>query len=182
MQNLNDLNKVQQAQKAQTVQEIQDKESVRKLALSKFGKFAKIVWIVIIITLLIFVISLIVRDDSRTRKQIEAGAEAALNSPRLQAQRIKEAKRQRDLARQKRLRQLGIDGISEPMQKNDLLNQQLRKQKIAEQQERAESQKPQEVDYRTELAAYNARLKEVEEKEARLRAEAAAQAQIQAKE
>jgi len=177
MQNLNDLNKVQQAQ---TVQEIPNQESAGKPAPSKFGKIMGIVWFFASLIILIFVISIIVKDNSRTRKQIEAGAEAALNSPKIQAQLAQEAKRQREFAKQRRLKQLGIDGISEPTQKNDLLNQQLKRQEIAEEQEKAESQKPQEIDYRSELAAYNARLKEVKEQEERLRAEAAAAAQAQA--
>ena len=57
---------------------------------------------------------------------------------------------------------------TKPVEKDDLLNQQLKRQEIAEEKEKAETQKPQEVDYRSELAAYNARLKEVKEQENRL--------------
>lgn len=171
MQNLNDLEKLQQAQKMQAVQQIPNQESAGKPAPSRFSKFTNIVWFIILIFFVIYAISTIVIDDIRTKRQIQANVGAALNSPRMQAYRAQEAKRQREIAQKRRLRQLGIDGVSESMQKNDLLNQQLKKQEIAEREELTES-KQQVVDYRSQLAEYNARLKEVQEEEARLRAEA----------
>ena len=104
MQNLNDLNNLKQTQKAQTVQEIPDQESARKIALSKFGKFVKVVWIIIIILLLIFIGSIIINDNSKTQKQIKEGVESYLNSPEIQAQRSKEARRQREIAKLRRLK------------------------------------------------------------------------------
>ena len=167
MQNLNDLNKMQKMQNEQ----VQNLEDVKR-APSKFNKFVSIAVIAMLLFLIFGMIFIIVSDNIKTKKQLKANSEALLNSPKMQAQRIQEARRQREFEKRKRLKQLGIDGISKPTQKNDLLNQQLNRQKLAEEQERAESQKQQNVDYRSELAAYNARLREVKEKEARLRAEA----------
>ena len=78
---------------------------------------------------------------------------------------MQEARRQREIAKQKRLKELGIKGISKPTQKNDLLNEQLRKQQIAEQQERLNNNPR--TDYEAELAAYRAHLREVKAQEAR---------------
>lgn len=184
MQNLNDFDKLQQMQ---TVQQVSNQESAGKPALSRYDRFVNIAWIIVVMSFLAVSSYIIITSDMKTRKQIDANAEAALNSPKIQQYRAKEARRQREIAKQKRLRQLGIDGITEPMQKNDLLNEQLRKQELAERQERIANQKPQGVDYRSQLAAYNARLKEVQAEEARLRSEAEeaaraeAQARVQAK-
>ena len=72
------------------------------------------------------------------------------------------------------LKELGIEGVTKPVEKNDLLNKQLKKQEIAEQEEKIERQRPQGIDYTSELAAYNAKLREVQAEEARLRAQAEA--------
>ena len=164
--------------KARLLDDIQAKKNAHKSKLNIF--MGKALVLLLIIGLLVLILHILV-DSSRAKKQIEKNVEAALNSPKMQAQRAKEARRQRELAKQRRLRQLGIDGISKPMQKNDLLNQQLSRQEIAKEQELIESQKPQEVDYTSQLAAYNARLKEVQAEEARLRAQAEAAARAQAK-
>ena len=177
MQNLNDLNKLQEMQKMQ-MEQVPNQEAANNPAPSKFSRFSGIVWLVVLLLILIYAGYSIISDDIKTKRQIKANLEAAMNSPKMQAQRAQEAKRQRELAKQRRLRQLGIDGVSKPEQKNDLLNQQLRRQEIAEQKEKELSQKPQEVDYQSELAAYNARLQEVKQEEARLRAEAEARGKI----
>ena len=183
MQNLNDLNKLQQMQKMQqmqTVQQIPNTEGEGKPAPSKYNKFVNFVWLFFFIPFLIFAAYIMISDNNKTKKQIQVNVEAIMNSPKMQSYRAKEARRQRELAKKRRLKQLGIDGISKPMQKNDLLNQQIRKQEIAEEEEKIESQRPQGVDYTSELATYNARLKEVRAEEARLVAEAQAAARAQA--
>lgn len=171
MQNLNDLNKMQQVQKEQVLQQVQNLESAGQPAPSKFSRFANIVWFMIFISFIVVISYIVISDNIKTKKQIKANAEAALNTPKIQEYRAKEARRQRDLAKQRRLRKLGIDGVTEPAQKNDLLNEQLRKKELAEQQERLASQVPEGVDYTSELAAYNARLKEVKAQKARRKAQ-----------
>lgn len=178
MQNLNDLNKLQQMQKMQ-IQTVPNLESAGKPAPSKFKRFASIIWFIISIFLVVFACYTVISDNSKTTKQINANAEAILNTPEMQKYRTQEARRQREIAKQRRLRQLGIDGVTQNVEKDDLLNQQIKKQEIAE-EERLESQKTQDIDYRAQLAAYNARLKEVQAEEARLRAEAEAIARAEA--
>ena len=116
---------------------------------------------------------LVIRDDIKTKKQIQANVDAVLNSPKMQEYRARQERRQREIAKQKRFRELGIEGISQPMQKNDLLNQQLKRQAMAQEEEKTEIQTPQGVDYSAEVAAYKARLAEVRAEEARIRAEEA---------
>ncbi|MBO4675137.1 MAG: hypothetical protein J5601_03510, partial [Elusimicrobiaceae bacterium] len=169
MQNLNDFNKLQQDKKMQKLEQIPNQKGVSEIAPSRFDKFASLVWIFILVLFFVVFSYMIIRDNTKTQNQIKANVEEALNSPRMQAYRAKEARRQREIAKQRRLRQLGIDGITKPTQKNDLLSQQIRKQETAEEEEKIESQRPQGIDYTSELAAYNARLKEVQAEEARIR-------------
>ena len=175
MQNLNDLEKLQQVQKMPQMtdsKEIQNLKIAEGNVRSRFSQFAGIVWFFVLILLFIMLGYIIIKDHYRTQNQIKANMEAVIDSPKMQQYRMQQAKRQREIEKQKRLKQLGIDGISKPAQKNDLLNQQIRKQEIAEQEQLRESQKTQGVDYTSELAAYKARLKEVQAEEARLRAQA----------
>ena len=176
MQNLNDLNKLQQDKKMQTLEQIQNQEGASESAPSRFDKFVSISWFIILVLFFVILSYMVMRDNTKTQNLIKANVEEALNSPKMQVYRAKEARRQRELAKQRRLRQLGIDGITKPTQKDDLLNQQIRKQEAAEEEEKIERQRPQGVDYTSELAAYNARLKEVRAEEARLRAQAEAAA------
>lgn len=180
MQNFNDLNKLQQMQKMQTVEQVQNQGGAVPPAPSKFNKFATVVWVIVLMSILVYLGYTIMRDNTKTKKQIDKNLEISLNSPEMQEYRAKTARRQREVAKQRRLRQLGIEGVTEPVEKDDLLNKQLKKQKIAEREEQIERQKPEGVDYTSELAAYNARLKEVQAEEARLRAEAEAVAKKRA--
>ncbi len=180
MQNLNDINKLQQMQKMQAIQTIPNLESTTQHEPSKFRKFASIVWFFIFVSIIGYASYTIITDNIKTKKQINANAEAALNTPKMQEYRAKQARRQREIAKQKRLRELGIDGISKTLEKDDLLSQQLKKQEIAEEEEKVETPKQEDIDYDAQLAAYNARLKEVQAEEARLRAEAAAAARAEA--
>ncbi len=186
MQNFNDYNKEQQAQQAQQVKPMQaldqipNWEGIVEYKPSKFSQFVGIAWILIIILFFAILGYMIMRDDAKTKKQIQANVDAVMNTPKMQEYRAKEARRQREIARQRRLRQLGVDGVTQNAEKDDLLNQQLKRQEIAEEKEKLESQKPQDVDYRAQLAAYNARLKEVRAEEAHLRAEAEAIARAEA--
>ena len=173
MQSLNDINKVQ------TVQQVPNQEGAGKPAPSRYNKFVNFVWILFFLPLIIIISYLVISDSIKTKKQVQANVDAVMNSPKMQEYRAKEARRQREVEKQRRLRELGIDGISKPTEKNDLLNQQLRKQRLAQQEELREG--VQGVDYTSELATYNARLKEVQAQEARLRAEAAAAAQEKAR-
>ena len=171
MQNLNDFDRMQQRQKMQTVQQVSNLEGAAKPAPSKYRKFVRIVWGWTVIICVLYVFYSITVDHIKANKIAKANIEAILNSPEMQAERAQEARRQREIAKQRRLKELGIDGISKPTQKNDLLNEQLRKQQIAEQQRLLEEQK-QTVDYTQEVAEYNARLREMQAEQARLRNQA----------
>lgn len=163
------MNNYEDMDKARLLESIKSKKNTNRTKFSIFMGYAAV--ISLIVGLLILVITMFA-NSRRTKQQVQANVDAVLNSPKIQEYRVKEARRQRELEKKRRLKELGIEGISKPVQKNDLLNQQLRKQELAKQQElRAGAQG---VDYTSELAAYNARLREVQAKEARLRAEAAA--------
>ena len=154
----------------------------KKRSLTKFDKFVIIAMGVILFITGIVGIVLITMDNIKTKRQIQDGYDKALNSPKVQEYRHRQARKQRELAKQRRLKQLGIDGISEPTQKNDLLNEKLREQEFAQKQEQDNLYKEQlGPDYTKELAAYNAKLKEVKAEEARLAAEARARAEAKAK-
>ncbi len=170
MQNLNETNKQQE-----------NLEGAKK-APSKFGAFVSIALAIVIFVAFLVMIFLIIQDNISTKRQIKANYEKALQAPEIQEYYRQEAKRQRELAQQRRLRQLGIDGVSKPKQKNDLLNAKLAEQEIVTQREKqlAEQEKTQAFDYSAEVAAYNAKLKEVQAEEARLKAEAEAKAKAQA--
>ncbi len=196
MQNLGDLEKVQQRQKTQQsmpkmqqgvlpqqVKEVQLKE-VKKRLISKYRKFIAIALSIVFVIFAVIMYMFIVRDDMKAKEQIQASYEQALNSPRIQKYKNEQARRQREYAKKKRLKQLGIDGVTEPYQKNDLLNERLREQELAQKQERESLENGQLAnDYTKELAAYNAKLQEVRAEEARILAEAKAaqeKARIQA--
>ena len=174
MQNLNDLSGLQELN---NVQQASDLGGAGKPAPSKYDKFVNIAVITLMMSVIAIFSCIVVLDDIRTKKQIQAGADAFFNSPEIQAQRAKEARRQRELAKEKRLRELHT---ARPIQKDDLLNQQLRAQELAAENERLERQKPQGIDYTRELAAYNAKLQEVEAESERIRMEAEAAARAKA--
>jgi len=174
MKNLNDIN---------TKDMQHNLEGANQTAPSKSGTFMG--WVLLSFIFLAFILMtfFIIHDDVRTGQQIQANYEKALNSPRMQELRAKqeqyqreEAKRQRELAKQKRLRQLGIYETAKPGEKNDLLNAKLKEARARqEQQKRFEEQKNiQDFNYSAELAAYNAKVQEIQAEEARLRAEQAA--------
>ena len=175
MHNLNDLSKegqtqqVPKMQKMQTLEPIPNQESAEEQAPSRLNRFMGITWIFVIVLFFAILGYMIIRDNTKTKKQIQINVDAVMNTPKMQEYRAMEARRQRALAQQRRLRQLGIDGITKPTQKNDLLNQQLKKQEAAEEEEKIENQKLQGVDYTSELAAYRERLKEVQTEETRVR-------------
>ncbi len=194
MQNLNDLEKMQgQMPKTQqpqvkmqplptgmpqnkrySSQNLQQVQNERRLP-TKFEQFMAVSAAIMIILLILGIFALVLVDDVKTKQQIQAGYERALNSPKIQKYKNEQARRQRELAKQKRLKQLGVDGVTEPYQKNDLLNEKLREQELAQKQERESLENGQIAnDYTKELAAYNAKLQEVKAEEARILAEAKA--------
>lgn len=115
------------------------------------------------------------REMSKVSNQIKAGSAKALEAERIKRYKEERANMSKQMDRKMRLRRLGIDISSEPTQKNDLLNAQLNAQQEQEDEklkEATEQQQDQTFDYQAELAAYNAKLKEVQAEEAVIRAEA----------
>ena len=145
MQNLNNVNEETK------VYQVANRKGIKPTP-SKFSRFVSKVWTIILILLLVYAGYSIIWDHVKVQKQIDANLKAIQNSQEMQEYRAKEARKQREMAKQKRLRQLGIDGISEPIQKNDLLNEQLKKQEIAESQ--APKKPQQTMDYRQKLEIY----------------------------
>ncbi len=148
MQNLNDFNNMRPISRVQT----SNQGGANNLASSGFSKFVNFIWAIVPIFVVVYAICAIVSEDIRTRKQIQANFNAFLNSPRMQEYRTQEARWQREIEKQKRLKELGIESSSTPTQKNDLLNEQLRKQEIAEQQK--PNQASNVMDYRQKLEIY----------------------------
>ena len=195
MQNLNDLEKRQQGSpqmpvgkqissqipphRQKTEQSPSQSADSKRRKMSKYEKFVYVVFVIILLLFTLVGYIFIIKDDMKAREQIQSGYEKAKNSSKVQEYRAQKARRQRELAKQRRLKELGINSVTEPYQKNDLLNERLREQKIAEEQESLQTQDL--PDYTKELAAYNAKLAEVKAEEARLAAEARAQAEARAK-
>ena len=151
MQNLNNFNKMNIIYRRGA-----------KPAPSKFRRFADNVWTIVLIFILVYTCYTIPRDHVKVQKQIDANLKAIQNSQEMQEYRAKEARRQREIEKQKRLRQMGIDGVLEPVQKNDLLNEQLKKQEIAESQ--APKKTTQVIDYRQKLEIYRQAQAETEQR------------------
>lgn len=139
-------------QEVQNVQ-VSNKEILIKHAPSRFDTFANIVWTFVLISIVTYMCYTIVSNNIIVKKQINAGFDEAMNSPKIKAYRIEEERRQREIAKQKRLKQLGIESGAESVQKEDLLKEQLREQEIAKERERAEKSK-QIMDYRQKLEIY----------------------------
>ena len=152
---------------------------IRRYKVSKYEKFFYIAFIIILLIFTLVGYIFIIKDDMKARNQIQEGYENAIKSSKVQEYRAKQAQRQRELAKKRRLKELGIDGPVEPYHKNDLLNEKLREQELAEEQESLQSQDL--TDYAKELADYKAKLEEVKAEEARLDAEVRAQAEAKAK-
>ncbi len=141
MQNLNDLENKQQVtgpvrtpqmpqmpetgQKGpygvENIPQIPEPGVRKKRPLSKYGKFFYVAFVIMLFIFALVMYISIVKEDTKARKQIQAGYEKALNSPQMQQYRSQQAKRQRELAKQRRLKQLGVEGGYQPTEKNDLL-------------------------------------------------------------
>ena len=149
----------------------QNLDKAEKRFLSKFDKLFYIAMSFMVGVFIIVITILSVLDSQFTKREIQAARERIENSPQMQKYRAdqerlrREQERQnREMARQKRLRRLGIDNNAKPTEKDDLLNQKLREQAQRQEQEQlAEEQKNiQGLNYSAELAAYNAKLQEVQ--------------------
>ncbi len=151
MQNLNNFNELRPISKMQSEQ-LTGKEVGNKVAPSEFVKFIGILWAFIPLIITLYLGCIIITDNIRTGKQIQVNEEAILNSPQMKEYRIKLARLQRELERQKRLKQLNVEGVSNPVQKNDLLNEQFRKKEIADNQAPDNTKKV--MDYRQKLEIY----------------------------
>lgn len=148
---------------------------------SRFETFVSVAFVIVIVLCIALSMWFLVWDSNETKKQIELSRERFLNSPKIQELRAKQAekaKKDRELAKQRRLRQMNVNVTEVPTEKDDLLNAKLKEAREREAQEQIvnEQQNVQGFDYSAELAAYNAKLKEVQAEEARIRAAAEAKA------
>lgn len=151
MKRTNNLNKLKPISRMQTEQ-VPNSESANKPAPSKFRRFADIVWSLVLILFLAYIGYTIISDDIKTQNQIKANLEAVLNSPKMQEYRIREVRRQKEIEKRKKLKQLGVDELTNPMPKNDFLNERIRQQEIAESQEPKKTSNT--LDYMQKLEIY----------------------------
>ena len=129
MQNLNNFNNLKPISRV-SAEQLPDLENAKGHATSKFSRFMSFVWTLVLITTLIYWGYMVISDDLKTRRQLKKNFEAIINSPEMQEYRAQEIRRQKEIERRKRLRKFN----AKPVQKDDLLNEQLRKQEIAEMQ------------------------------------------------
>ena len=162
------------------IKSVQNLEGANQTAPSKSGTFMGFAILILIFLSLVILVFFIVRDDIKMGKQMQTNYEQKLNSPEMQKYREEEAKRQREeirrrreMAKRKRLKQMGVETTANPMEKNDLLNAKLKESRARQEQEiKLEEEKNiQGFDYSAELAAYNAKVQEVQAEEARIKAE-----------
>ncbi|MCR5504425.1 MAG: hypothetical protein K6E94_02490 [Elusimicrobiaceae bacterium] len=154
---------------------------VVKQVVTKFSRFVSISFSILLSIAFTLAVSFLVKDRASSKKATQAAYEKALNSPEMQEYRAKQAekaKKDRELAKQRRLRQMNVNVTEVPTEKDDLLNAKLKEAREREAQEQIinEQQNVQGFDYSAELAAYNAKLQEVQAEEARIRAAAEAKA------
>ena len=134
-----------------------------KRAPSKLDFFIRNAFYVVFLMLFVILSIFVAHDNAKTRRQIKSGYEKALNSPEVQKSLAEQTKKNRELARKKRLKELGINTTTEPTQKDDLLNAKLREQEERQEQELKGIGKQKEgLDYQEKLAIYNAEREKVD--------------------
>lgn len=130
---------------------------------SKLDFFIKNAFYIVFFIIFIIISIFVAHDNARTKRQIREGYEKALNSPEMQKYNAAKKKQERELARKKRLKELGINTTTEPTQKDDLLNAKLREQEERQEQELKGIGKQKEgLDYQEKLAIYNAEREKVD--------------------